>query len=195
MLLYLTAALPQVKAEISASIVTCSSNHFPPVTPQWKEGDNDNEVKLIQSAGEAPRTQCSDVFTGSRFHTHSHIQSPLTQIYHETLEPPATWYFSDLEELDTRVLWGQKTINPSPQNGKNVDRDSQTFVGQLLSLDWMYCPPFQAVMTERKIIATEITSQTSCHPARKQNKLLWLMSLSPDLPAPTFPLFAMSVLR
>lgn len=36
MLLYLTVALPRVKAEISASIVTCSSNHFPPFMPQWR---------------------------------------------------------------------------------------------------------------------------------------------------------------
>lgn len=37
-------------------------------------------------------------------------------------------------------------------------------------------------MTERKIIAAEITFQTSYYPARKENKLLWLMSLSTGLP-------------
>lgn len=36
MLLYLTVALPRVKAELSAAIVTCSSNHFPPFMPQWR---------------------------------------------------------------------------------------------------------------------------------------------------------------
>ena len=38
-----------------------------------EEGDNDNEVKLIQSGGKkAPRTQCSDVFTRSHTLTHTH---------------------------------------------------------------------------------------------------------------------------